>query len=145
MMKFSQVQDLEYLFKRLKINKNIVFNLNGRLATAKFINYDEQGSPVKFYTRGTWVGYHKEYRFDDIYNSYFDHFVASTISYDNPSWVNTPLFALQILSNFVQEREAIKSEFKHILYNVRFLDSEESYDFYLVDNDYDFEILSLID
>lgn len=144
-MKFSQVQDLEYLFKRLKINKNIVFNLNGRLATAKFINYDEQGSPVKFYTRGTWVGYHKEYRFDDIYNSYFDHFVDSTISYDNPSWVNTPLFALQILSNFVQEREAIKSEFKHILYNVRFLDSEESYDFYLVDNDYDFEILSLID
>ena len=144
-MKFSQVQDLEYLFKRLKINKNIVFNLNGSLATAKFINYDEHGSPIKFYTRGTWVGYHKEYRFDDIYNSYFDHFVASTISYDNPSWVNTPLFALQILSNFVQEREAIKSEFKHILYNVRFLDSEESYDFYLLDNDYDFEILSLID
>lgn len=144
-MKFSQVQDLEYLFKRLKINKNIVFNLNGRLATAKFINYDEHGSPIKFYTRGTWVGYHKEDRFDDIYNYYFDHFVASTISYDNPSWVNTPLFALQILSNFVQEREAIKSEFKHILYNVRFLDSEESYDFYLLDNDYDFEILSLID
>jgi len=141
-MNFFQMQNLEYLFnKELEHIDKIVFKLDGELATANFLKYDENGFILKIYGNEFRKLYTRDYSYEN--ETYGTFRTKYGYSYRKADWMENPLFSLITLSDFVKELDVIQNDSKHLLYNLHFLNSGKKYDFYLVDENYDFEVVSL--
>lgn len=141
-MKFSQMQNLEYLFnKELEHTDRVVFKLDGELVTANFLKCDENGFILKIYGNEFSKEYIRDFSYDNVTYDAFRTKYGYGPSRTN--WMVNPLFSLITLSDLVKELDVIQNDSKHLLYNLHFLNSGKKYDFYLVDDNYDFEVVSL--
>lgn len=143
-MKYSQAQEFEYIFKKILGHKSsLVFKMDGRLATANFIDYDVDGVPFKIKDDNLDVKFIKQYDFVKNIEQYFKW------NYTPNKWDKNPFLCLlvlpKVIANIASRKSDIESDnVRSILYNFKYLDDTNVYEFYLVDDDQDFEFVSVI-
>ena len=145
-MNFSQMKDLEYLFNiKLNLTNRIIFKLDGELATANFSKYDENDRALNICGNDFRKQYSIDYRFDNkISEAFYDKFGCTG---DEPHWSENPLFTLIILTKYIKEQEVTESESESssLLYNLHFLNSDKKFKYYFVNDNREFEIISITD
>lgn len=133
-MKFSQVQDVEYLLnKNLNINLKLVVKFNDDIVIGKFIK-ENQTEDFTFN------------RFGDL-NARFKHFIQDFefTNHRKPEWfVNKDEYKfLNELIKFTNKINEKTTEFS--VYNANFLNSNKEISLLLVNPETDFEIIGLSD
>ena len=142
-MNLSQIQDIQYLFHNIfkDSSKKLVVKLNNELVTADFIAFDDWGKPTILDTEDEAKNDKYCQRFNSLRASFFELLSGyQTIpSYlkNNQALLLTKMVNM-VKSNFYDFHESI-------IYNVNFLETDQKYDFLLVSDNDEFEVISLID
>lgn len=126
-MKFSQVQDAEYLLThRLKFNKKLVVKFDGALAIAKFVEKDYDKNRYKAVKA--------------IFNDYLDSLIHDG---GRQYWVEDEAQSLIAIRKLVEKTEVLEAT--GVLRDICFLNSNKSIDVFLINPETNFEIVGLSD
>lgn len=133
-MKFSQVQDVEYLLNQyLKIDSKLVVKFGDDIVIGNFIKNDQSEDDII-------------YRFGDVKSSFSDRIDVLTLQFGKkPDWFTNKdeYQSLNELIKFPSKVNQRASEF--VIYNPQFLNSNTELRLLIIDPETDFEIIGLAD
>ena len=142
-MKFSQIQDVEYLLNIYRPGKKLVVKFDNQLVAANFIKTNPQGFPVQVKTTKYHSMFCNDDSFDGLGESLEESIACAAPKQKIPEWMQNDQLLLIKLIDFANRRPTRESD--NILYNVRFFDSEMTMQFYLANPETDFQIVGLAD
>ncbi|MCT3132739.1 hypothetical protein [Lactococcus lactis] len=133
-MKFSQVQDVEYLLTQyLEIDAKLVVKFDDNIVIGSFIKNGKSEENIK-------------YRFGDIKFSFDDHIDVLTFKFGRkPDWLISK-DEYQSLNELIKFPNKINQRaYEFVIYNPQFLNSNTELRLLIIDPETDFEIIGLAD
>ena len=140
-MKFSQVQDVEYLLNFFEFDKRLLIKFDNKIVLANSIKVNKSNDYYSYIEKVdiNMLKYSKDDRFDNLYGKSKES-LGKILRAD---LTKNELFTLKKLIDYCSGNSAVPSD--NVLYNVDFIESKFHSSFLIVNPETDFEIIGLAD